>query len=742
MADGQQANDQTQFVQPSAVFEGTAVEDINALSQDQRAAFEAQLSPEEYDAFQSFRSQAGIADLPVPPPENIQSSASQPAQESFTSSDIKVPESLISAQDFKLTDEEQFQLIQDLNVSELEQTQKPIETIQDTQLRDVAISSQNRIIETSHRSAEDTSVSNKQRRTLSERQDLMDHYDVDMRKESDGSVTVGTRTTGSVHKGKSEGRTQRVEFRVTPQQALDYAARVTQYAAHYEQMTPMQRAIGGTQLFFDAARPFFRERVIDPESGKPIIRTVPEFAQIASVVDGLSVYNQWGNLNNVDRFRYTANQFVNTARSFGYDDAIPADAVNGLGLINFGYAAYNLLNNWDNMSPIDRAVGIIHTINSGAQAYTAGSALVNSLSGTAATGAAAGAGASAGASAGAAAQGGQAAAATAGGGSTASVAGSVATYAGYAAAVYSAYQIVDNWGQGGNASSRAAGASQGASIGMTIGGIYGAAIGAVIGLAIGSINAGKSGPQRKRDALRDHFVNQEIFERDQNGSVRVQLKGGDFYDVGVDGGGSTAKYNGADKTYANPDRIAERDKESVLSGNRLRPYDIDYTNDLDYITHLATKGVNLLPVGGTFARRTSEVDQVNGLLTNAATSDTGREWTRENFSSVMENVRGFYGKMGITSFEQGMEVIQKMRDDKRLSQDDFNSISLGLEFAFNNNFDRAQQLLQELRRDEAPVNIPKDEYKELQQQDREDVDKAQADRDRKSREQSGRYKEF
>jgi hypothetical protein len=395
------------------------------------------------------------------------------------------------------------------------------------------------------------------------------------------------------------------------------------------------------------------------------------------------------------------------------------------------------------MNEAERTIGTLHAINQGAQAYTAGNAVLASMNGTAAAGSAVAAGsttaagvgtASAGAGAGASASGaaigvGAAENTTVAGGGTAASGGgfgaAALTWAGYAAAAYGAYSMVDQWGRGGNAQSRATQGSNGAAIGAVFG-PYGAIIGAAIGVAVGSINAGKSAQQMRRDALRSGFRRVGIFQQGEGDHQVVGLADGSTYDVGVDGSGSRAKLpDGTVKTYARPELIAERDKEHISDNNELRPYDIDYTNDLDYITSLATKAANLLPVGGTLARETSEVDQINGYLTNAATSNVGREMTEENFGAVMENVRGFYANMGIENAEQGMAIIEDMKKQNRISEDDYNAMVMGMDFAFNSDFERAQQLMVELKHDEPPANVSMEELKEQESADRDELEAAQ-----------------
>lgn len=684
----------------------------------------AAMSPSEQQQFQNFIELEVAPEFGVQPGQ-ISESLTQQAPtlnvepEAF-STDINQP---LTVEDVEAPSS--VQLDEDLTLGLDQQTidTLPVPLTRE-QIQNVGSRNTEAIIDSSRRASVYETNPRKAQRPLRERESYSDHFDYSIQKGKGGQVSAMVSATGSVSKGQRVGKTEPQEIKITDAHMQSLFSQATRFAANYSRMTPMQQTIGSLQLFTNAVRPYFQ---VERDEAGNVTRGIPEAAAVANIVDSLSIYNQWGRLSNVGKFRQTANQMINLADELGYGDLVGSTPRNGLALINFGYAAHNLLNNWDNMSAGERTIGTLHVINQGAQAYSAGQAVLTNLQGSAAAGSSVptgtilenfGFGNTAAEGTVVITEGATEAGTTA----AAETFGSQALqYAGYAAAAYAAYSMVDNWGQGGNAGSRASQASNGAAIGSMFG-PWGAAIGAVIGLAIGSINAGKSGPQQKRDSLRGVMINNNIFQKQEDGRVTTNLADGSMYDVGVDGARSTAKMaDGSVKTYANPDRIAERDKSHVLNGNQLRPYDIDYTNDLDYITSLATKAANLFPVGGSMARRTSEVDQINGLLTNAATSNAGREWTEENFQKVMGNVRGFYKNMGITSADEGMKILNEMRDNKRISKDDYNAMVMGIDFAFNSDFERATQLLKDLNRDEAPVNVSEEEFKKLKEEDLRDL---------------------
>lgn len=712
---------------PRVTFDQGAADTLNSLDQQQLEQFQSGLDPDVRDAFNQAVGQDGVV---APTPPNLQIEP-----ETFTSPpEFDTPRELFTGGAAPARTQFQEDLLGDTDVSTIPVpiTAEEISSIGDRTTESIINSS---------RLAASESGTLKQQKKLSERHSVTDHYDysVDV-KGSGADVTI--QTTGAMSNGKVVGRTEPRSITVSGKHAAQIGEKATRFAARYDSMSPMQQAIGSMQLLADTVRPYIK---VERDAKGGVTRGVPEAAAVANIVDSLSIYNQWSNLSEVGRFRATANQVVNLADELGFADSIPANATDGLALLNFGYSTYNLLDNWDKMDAGQRTIGVLHAVNQGVQAYQGGVAVLNSLTGTAAAGTAAAASTTAAAgtaaagttaaaagttaAAGTAAAGAGTGAATASGvGSTgAAAAGSGATgataastaiqAAGYVAVVYAAYNIVDGWGTGG-AAGRASMAANGAAIGTAIFPGIGTAIGAAVGLAIGSIKTGKAPEQGKRDALRDFYEKNELFGKDERGSHYITLADGSRYDVGVDGSEGRAKNaDGSIKTVANPDKIAERDKGAFLEGGELRPYDIDYTNDLDYVTSLATRGVNLLPAGGSVSRRMGEVDQMNGYMTNAATFGIGREFTEENFNKAMANARTFYEKLGITSAADGYRVIDEMRKNKQLSRDDYNAIRLGLNFAFDQNFAGAQQLMSDLARDKPPANVGSDEFRELQRED-------------------------
>lgn len=539
----------------------------------------------------------------------------------------------------------------------------------------------------------------KQSRPLSQRREISDHFAISTADVGNGEIEVSVQPYGAASQRGIAGNTERRTRRVKAAKLARGAETGLNYVANFDRLDSRGRVMGGFEAFFDAIDPFFEEgeRPAFSLAG----RDADAIGVAQEVADSFNLYANWDRIDDTQRFRATANQMVQLSRELGF--RLPETAANSIGLLNFGFSAHRLLNDWDNMSEAQRVYATLNTINSGVQAFNTGAALFSSsaVAGTtAAGGSAAAAGGSAtagGAAAGSAAAAGGSAAAggAAGGGGTAATA---ATYAGYAASLYGVYNIIDNWGQGG-ADGRVNGAASGAAAGSYFG-PWGAAIGAVVGLAIGSIKTGKSVEQEMRDAYRGHYEKNGLFEK-IDGSHQVQLADGSFYNVGIDGRRGRATYQGKTKVVEDPSKLSiDMQKSFASRDNEVLPYNIDISNDLDFHTGVAARTVNLIMNGGSNWRHT-EADQMNGYLTNAATSNIeSREFNEDNWNKAMANVRGYYAKLGLDTREKALKYVEALKTQKKLSTHDYNTARLGIEYAFEeNSFERATQVNKEIGRD-------------------------------------------
>ena len=299
-------------------------------------------------------------------------------------------------------------------------------------------------------------------------------------------------------------------------------------------------------------------------------------------------------------------------------------------------------------------------------------------------------------------------------GTESSLASTIGSYAGgalvVAGAMYSGYNAYKGWDTAkntfghGSADSRkiwanqmgnygqVAGAVAGAIVGSLCFGqtIAGAAIGSFLGrlqgtaegLVIGSIKTGKSAEQRRRDAWRASFSQAGIFYRvptkDNGGgkTYAIKLADGQYYDVGHDGSGSRATdIRGNKKQFADPSMLTAADAHRIVNkegkAREVLPYEVDYTNGLDFGASLMLNGM-IMPIGGSAQKhRSAEVNQMLGYMTNGVTSNCGREFTQDNWNIMVANVRTQYNSVGITNKSLYNQCLAEAFYTGRLSYDDY-----------------------------------------------------------------------
>lgn len=294
----------------------------------------------------------------------------------------------------------------------------------------------------------------------------------------------------------------------------------------------------------------------------------------------------------------------------------------------------------------------------------------------------------------------------------------------YSMSAVFAYQAIRGFCENGRSTAKdrrhgaVAGAQSGAAIGAQVAGPVGAAIGACIGAQIGILSqSGKYGLSReeyKRRMYKDALVQSGILEKfnegfEHKGEVTYQLADGQYYSVSNDGNGSRAlDINGNKKTFYNKSMIAEGDK--VRDSGEMNPYDIDYTCNMDYTGSLLLAPLNALGLGGSNTRDSGEYNQTLGYLTNAVTSNTGRDFTKENYDKMIANIKAGYERVGITNKDEAMSAIGLSYMMGNLTDDDYNSYKLAMDILYSSNgYNRAQTLMDQLGRGEQakaePISI-------------------------------------
>ncbi len=223
------------------------------------------------------------------------------------------------------------------------------------------------------------------------------------------------------------------------------------------------------------------------------------------------------------------------------------------------------------------------------------------------------------------------------------------------------FELLKNHMGGGTNDDRKVLAARGTQIGTTIGSFWGpigtaigGAIGVVVGMGLGSFKTGHSVEQKARDAWRYQFATRGIFRRTGDDKYAMRLADGRYYSVDADGSGSRATYiDGSVKEFANPDKLTEGDAHRIVNkqgeARKLLPYEVDYTNDLDFTGNIMVTPL-IMAVGGSYnLKRTGELGQMLGLMTNGITSNCGREFNPENFKVMTSNVRSLFATQGITN---------------------------------------------------------------------------------------------
>lgn len=228
----------------------------------------------------------------------------------------------------------------------------------------------------------------------------------------------------------------------------------------------------------------------------------------------------------------------------------------------------------------------------------------------------------------------------------------------------------------------------GATIGSAIpvaGTLIGAAVGAVIGFASGFFGSSKSKERMERDAFRDAFEKVGLTKLNERKMDMLELADGTMYHIGEEGF--------LEKQIYNPQRAdIQLLKDRAKVNNKLLAYEVDYTNDLDYMTSLSADALS------NFILQTNNerVKDMTAHLTNGATSNTNsREFNIENWSKSIENMRSMYKKVGINDFEQGIHLTTQLLDNNVINIDKANQFLQGLQMIFldnDNSFKLASKL--------------------------------------------------
>ena len=237
-----------------------------------------------------------------------------------------------------------------------------------------------------------------------------------------------------------------------------------------------------------------------------------------------------------------------------------------------------------------------------------------------------------------------------------------------------------------------------------IGTAIGAAIGAVVGVIQTSGKFGHSREQAHRDMMRRTIQQSNIIQRAENHHFYYVLADGQYYNVGIDGsGGRAMDINAKTKTFYHPELLqAGKDQEHAnkLKGEML-PYDIDYTNNLDFTASVLARPLIILGMGGSNNRDQQEYEQMLGYLTNATTSNMGREFTADNFEKMRGNIIAGIQRTGINNKSQLVDSISYLYLRGKVTKTDFNKAKMAANLIYDNNgYQQAQNLNHQAGRDQ------------------------------------------
>ena len=242
------------------------------------------------------------------------------------------------------------------------------------------------------------------------------------------------------------------------------------------------------------------------------------------------------------------------------------------------------------------------------------------------------------------------------------------------------------------------------SIVPVIGTAIGAAIGAVVGVIQTSGKFGHSREQAHRDMMRRTIQQSNIIQRAENHHFYYVLADGQYYNVGIDGSdGRAMDINAKTKTFYHPELLqAGKDQEHAnkLKGEML-PYDIDYTNNLDFTASVLARPLIILGMGGSNNRDQQEYEQMLGYLTNATTSNMGREFTADNFEKMRGNIIAGIQRTGINNKSQLVDSISYLYLRGKVTKTDFNKAKMAANLIYDNNgYQQAQNLNHQAGRDQ------------------------------------------
>lgn len=229
------------------------------------------------------------------------------------------------------------------------------------------------------------------------------------------------------------------------------------------------------------------------------------------------------------------------------------------------------------------------------------------------------------------------------------------------------------------------GSQTGSIAGSLVAGPFGAAAGSAAGSALGEIgdkvshafnHKGKGGKEADaREKIINSFRGAGVFGSDPV----FTFPDGSTFDFNSEAKDTHGWKNPSQRLPSNADR------------NTLHSYDIDYTNDLDYVSGMAGSTLSRILAGG----KGTAIDQTGNTFGNAFLGKVGygQELTNENFQSVMRNARASYAQKGISTKTDLLALANKAFSEHRIDDADYAVMQQTAGLVFDNNYNLAQTLM-------------------------------------------------
>lgn len=241
------------------------------------------------------------------------------------------------------------------------------------------------------------------------------------------------------------------------------------------------------------------------------------------------------------------------------------------------------------------------------------------------------------------------------------------------------------WGTGNVAQGAIGGSMMMAGTAMMVGGPVGWAVGggllavSVLGSSFGNSTTNKE--HAARDGFRDYLKSDSgLVDEDMN----LTLADGTKYSIGQED-------DSGRHSVTDPSRLTE-DQKDKGSGDSLRAYDCDYTNDLDFTSTMMGQTLGRLIAGGS----DTNVDQIGTAIGNAGIANIGynQQMSRENFEKMAANQRSFMAKAGIGSKNDAYQVANQAYADGRIDELEHTQAIQSINMMFDDNgYATAQQLM-------------------------------------------------